>query len=64
MLDAVESREGSQGCTGAPEPIGMDNHRHVIFAQQSPEEQSDDLSLPVLLRKDVQHGSVIVDCSP
>ncbi|GGO35671.1 hypothetical protein GCM10008949_38510 [Deinococcus humi] len=55
---------GVQGYGVAPELIDMDDLWHIIFARQLPEEQSGGPGSPVVLQKDVRHGSMIVECSP
>jgi hypothetical protein len=49
VLHAVEHGEFPQGCPIAPELVGVNDLRYVIFLQQSAEKRSGGLSIPVLL---------------
>jgi hypothetical protein len=64
VLHGVEHGKFSESCPIAPELVGMDHLRHVVFPQQSLEERSGGLGVAVFLEEDVQHGPVFVDGAP
>ncbi|BDP43611.1 hypothetical protein DAETH_35800 (plasmid) [Deinococcus aetherius] len=64
VLHRVEHGKLTQGCPIAPQLVGMDNLRHVVFPQQSLEERSGGLGVAVFLKENFQHGSVFVHGPP
>lgn len=64
VLHAVEHGKLANGCTIAPELVGMDGDWDVMFAQQPAEEGLGRLSVTVSLKENVQDYAVSIDRPP
>ena len=64
VLHGVEHGKFPESCPIAPELVGMDDLRHVVFPQQALEERLSSLGVTVFLKEDVQHSSVFVHGPP
>lgn len=64
VLHGVEHGEFPKRCTVAPELVGVNDLRHVVFPQQSLEERSGSLGVAVFLKENVQHSPAFIDRPP
>ncbi len=64
VLHGVEHWKFPDGCTVAPQLISMDSRWNSVFPQQTGEEGLRRLRIALRLKKDVEHGPVVVEGSP
>jgi len=64
VLDRVEHRDFPHSSSASAQLIGIDDFRNLELGQQSTEERTSGLRIPMFLHQHVQHGTVFVYSSP
>ena len=64
VVDLSQAWEVSDRGSITPELVGVNDVWDIIFSQQSGQEGLRRLGIPVPLKENVEHESVLVHCSP
>ncbi|BDP44329.1 hypothetical protein DAETH_42980 (plasmid) [Deinococcus aetherius] len=64
MLHSVEHGEFSNGCPVTPKLVSMDELRNLELTEQTSEEGSGSLRIPVWLKQEVEYHAMLVDGPP